>query len=962
MQLTPTAKTSFAILLLGISICAASAYAKTPPAIKASDGSNIVTIDSTGNAVFSGTCTNTTCATKSASGSAAGVAWSGNIGNFTFGLTGSYTLIGGLAPYLDINVTSLVTSNDGGGTLTIEFTNTGISGGPTYLLNSTSTWTPLGTDSVVYNAYADPGNLAFNISSGKAVLVGSLSGVTTKEYEAFTTGPSSSAMSMTPEVVLVIGGGESFSSDFYMQAGTYVSSTCANITATLNAPITPVTLTASGGVPPTGGTTPTYTFTATGLPAGLSISSDGIINGTPTVAGTYKYTVTIEDMWGDIGTLNCSVTVGSPGLTLTKTASPTKVAPFQEVTYTYTVTNTGGITLTNIVVVDDNGTPRDRSDDHTVGTIASLAPGASQTLTWTTYPTLSTVVVDNASGVIPGGTLAIQKLPNGYLKFFLNQSTSLNDNTYGTWASSDWGSNGHKAQDLYNTDHARFAFYDGKGNLDLEVDSDYSSSAGAPAGQCPNPNYSAYKSGYGTLGACGGDGQFVTPGSRSPYLVDFDSTLTENLNQSPEFYQYASNSPDPASPDYSKWNPVVGYTLTIDPKCFGSNGFGSVEVPVVHNSPSKNCTDQVCHTPASSVETNIATATASVSGSGDTLTAQAQASVTITSNIEPTKPQGGGGGNSCPAPSTSPLTVKFPSGGCDNDGKVGTSYHESFTASGGKSPYTFAITSGALPAGLYLNASTGAITGVPTTVIDAPLTVTVTDSSHPAVTASASGYINILAAGSTAPPGTKTARLKVTFPSANGTVGVLYSASFTATGGTSPYTFAITSGALPAGLTLNASTGAITGTPTAEIWWWSPGAQLTVTVTDSSSPALKATASGTIDIAPAPAKPPTPPPAKLTLTYPCGPATNGTVGKSYSVTPTVKGGVSPYTFSLTKGTLPAPLKLNASTGAITGTPAAAVSGYAAQVTVTVKDSTGATATGTITIDIVAASSTQSWRW
>jgi hypothetical protein len=41
-----------------------------------------------------------------------------------------------------------------------------------------------------------------------------------------------------------------------------------------------------------------------------------------------------------------------------------------------------------------------------------------------------------------------------------------------------------------------------------------------------------------------------------------------------------------------------------------------------------------------------------------------------------------------------------------------------------------------------------------------------------------------------------------------------YSSGVTASGGTAPYTYAVTVGALPAGLSLNASTGAITGTPT----------------------------------------------------------------------------------------------------------------------------------------------------
>ena len=56
-----------------------------------------------------------------------------------------------------------------------------------------------------------------------------------------------------------------------------------------------------------------YTFTATGLPAGLSISTRRHDLGHADVNGTFTYTVTVTDKAGNKGTVNCSVTVASGG-------------------------------------------------------------------------------------------------------------------------------------------------------------------------------------------------------------------------------------------------------------------------------------------------------------------------------------------------------------------------------------------------------------------------------------------------------------------------------------------------------------------------------------------------------------------------------------------------------------------------------------------------------------------------
>jgi hypothetical protein len=80
------------------------------------------------------------------------------------------------------------------------------------------------------------------------------------------------------------------------------TATCS-FSATQGVAITPVTPAASGGLGAP------YTFSATGLPAGLTMSSGGAISGAPTASGTFNYTLTVKDSAGNQGTANCSVTV-----------------------------------------------------------------------------------------------------------------------------------------------------------------------------------------------------------------------------------------------------------------------------------------------------------------------------------------------------------------------------------------------------------------------------------------------------------------------------------------------------------------------------------------------------------------------------------------------------------------------------------------------------------------------------
>lgn len=153
-------------------------------------------------------------------------------------------------------------------------------------------------------------------------------------------------------------------------------------------------------------------------------------------------------------------------------------------------------------------------------------------------------------------------------------------------------------------------------------------------------------------------------------------------------------------------------------------------------------------------------------------------------------------------------------------------------------------------------------------------------------------------------PGKKPVRLEITNPALPaGVIGVPYAAQLNAVGGEAPYQFG-TIDPLPPGLVLDASTGVVSGTPTALF-----NADITFSVTDS----YPATVTRVLNLQV------TQPPA-LNLAANLGPAF---VGAAFSGSANASGGVAPYTYFIQSGALPGGLSLDPSSGAISGTPAAA---------------------------------------
>jgi hypothetical protein len=169
-------------------------------------------------------------------------------------------------------------------------------------------------------------------------------------------------------------------------------------------------------------------------------------------------------------------------------------------------------------------------------------------------------------------------------------------------------------------------------------------------------------------------------------------------------------------------------------------------------------------------------------------------------------------------------------------GTAQSAYRANLIASGGIPPYAWKIQSGQLPPGLSFDPQTGTVSGTPQKSGNWTIMFAVADHFRPQpATARASFTFEIADSAAQL--------LTVVVPALpSGQVSQPYQASTTATGGTQPYTWGISSGNLPPGLDLAAG-GRISGTPSA-----SGNFQFGLRVTDSSSPPQSATQSNAITV------------------------------------------------------------------------------------------------------------------
>ena len=249
----------------------------------------------------------------------------------------------------------------------------------------------------------------------------------------------------------------------------------------------------------------------------------------------------------------------------------------------------------------------------------------------------------------------------------------------------------------------------------------------------------------------------------------------------------------------------------------------------------------------------------------------------------------------------------------------------------GVSPYTYGVSSGTLPTGVTLDTTTGLVSGTPTaTQAVSNVTFSVTDSTG--VTSATTSTVAFTINGAI----TATANSVAPVQTVQNTAITSFNPFASVSGGTTPYYYFVSSGVLPDRVTLNSTTGLVSGTPT-EIY---STASVIFSVRDGGGVVAATTSTVSFTVR-----------APVTATAGATTAVSviqGSAITSFNPFASVSGGYAPYTYSVSSGTLPTGVTINSSTGLVSGTTSVAYA--SANVVFGVQDSLNNQANITVTVN------------